>query len=406
MIDMLYTIKLFYTLGFYSNYLVFGIIFAVLDGVYTYARVGAAIKHFRCNQKSVKSQVFRILFALLIASFCINIWAPSFQLIAFPLFIGSLTWDIVAKVVGTIYHVLCKTRKAKGDVAKFCSGAYWTGAILFISYACFIGWANFNLTNVLNTEYTFASNKVTQPLNILFLSDIHYGTIEDPDELVTIVNQINQNKTEYDVVVLGGDIVDERTSNENMNRAFDLLGKIDAKDGVYFVYGNHDRQPSETDLPLAGRSFTDEELIQACERNNIRILEDSAVDLGEFVLAGRADYGWEGDGEEREDSASILDGQDKDKLVVMVDHQAVMMEENAQTGADIQLSGHNHGGQTWPFGLLLRYVLNRPVWGEYNYGDLTLFISSGLAGWGSPIRDEGVSEYMTLCVVPAEPIEQ
>lgn len=391
----------FYTLGYVEMYLIPGIFLGVLDGVYTYVRSGRAIEHFGRNQKSVKSRILRLLFALLICSFCINVWAPAFQFVAFPLLVISLLLDVVAKVAGSIYHGVTKSAAPRSPVISVFSKGYWTGAFLAIVYACFLGWGYCNLTNVTNTEYTFSTDTVSQPLNILFISDTHYGTIEDPDELVTVVNQIKRNKTHYDAVVLGGDIVDERTSNENMNRAFDVLGQITSTYGTFFVYGNHDRQPNQLDLPLSGRSFTDDELCQACERNHIQILDDSAVDLGPFILAGREDYGWAGvEAARRISTQEILQNFDTNKLVVVVDHQAVDMEENANAGADLQLSGHSHGGQTWPFGLIQRYLLGLPVRGEFNYDGLTLFVSSGFAGWGVPLRDEGVSEYMTIHVQP------
>ncbi len=400
--DILSNIKLFYTLGFYDYYLLPGLLLAAGIGAYCYVRLGRAFAHFHKNPKSTKSRIFRVALALLVASFCINVWSPAFQLIAFPLFCLSLLLDVGAKVAGAIRAAITHTKRPQARITRGFSAAYWSGGLLAVTFVAFLIVANYNLTHVVNTSYTYTSEKITRPLNVLFISDTHYGTIEDPAELDRIVDEINQNGIDYDVAVLGGDIVDERTSNENMNRAFDTLSRLHTKDGIFFVYGNHDRQPGATDLPLSGRSFTDEELIQACERNNIEILSDTGVDLGDYVLAGREDYGWEGEAGTRKTPEDVLSSLDTSKLTIMVDHQAVEIEQDGKAGADLLLSGHSHGGQTFPFGLLQRYVLDRPVWGKYSYDDIVLFISSGLIGWGSPIRDEGVSEYMTVHIEPAE----
>lgn len=91
-----------------------------------------------------------------------------------------------------------------------------------------------------------------------------------------------------DFLVLGGDIVEENTSYESMQEIFAMAGKVKTKYGVYYVYGNHDRQPYTTN-----KAYTEKQLDETIEKNGIHILKDSYTIINdEIILLGRDDAGW------------------------------------------------------------------------------------------------------------------
>ena len=82
----------------------------------------------------------------------------------------------------------------------------------------------------------------------------------------------------------------------------------------------------------------------------------------------------------------------------MADHQPVEIEENIAQEVDLQVSGHTHGGQIWPVGLLTELL------GQYNYGNYSeknnfeLVVSSGYTGWRYPIRTGKHCEFVMITV--------
>lgn len=198
-----------------------------------------------------------------------------------------------------------------------------------------------------------------------------------------------------DIVVLDGDIVDESTTPEQMKSAFKILGSIKNKYGIYYTYGNHDKNTYSS-----SPNYTVEQLAETIEANGIHILEDDTTVInGEITLIGRADRG---DGTEKRDKISTLtSGLDETQEWIVLDHQPSDYENVERAGCDLVLSGHTHAGQIWPAGLLSSaFHLNELTYGRIQQGNLNAIVTSGIAGWGYPIRTEKHSEYVVLDIVP------
>jgi predicted MPP superfamily phosphohydrolase len=85
------------------------------------------------------------------------------------------------------------------------------------------------------------------------------------------------------------------------------------------------------------------------------------------------------------DLDAALDGRDDASPVVLLAHQPVLVEQAAAAGVDLQLSGHTHGGQLWPFDYVIR--LDQPVVeGLSRVGDTQLYVTRGAGYWGPPMR--------------------
>ena len=244
------------------------------------------------------------------------------------------------------------------------------------------------------TEYNLTTDKIdNKSYSILFISDVHYGTVQNTQLVKDSILKMNNLKP--DIVLLGGDIVDERTTKDSMQEIFEELGKINSTYGTYYIFGNHDRQPYTSDYENGNRTFTDSDLNQSIEKNGIKILNDDKITINnDIVLVGRSDAEWE-DSINRTDVNEILNESDLSKYIVVLDHQPVEYEENAQEGVDLQLSGHTHGGQVFPYGMI--YDLScRLNYGEYEIKDMKQIVSSGLTGWGWPMRNEAKCEYVLI----------
>ncbi len=272
---------------------------------------------------------------------------------------------------------------------------YGSGVLPLLLFACVMLYGSINMNQVAQTDYIITTQKSirAEGYRVAFLSDTHYGTIQNKDVLQKHISQINAQKP--DIVVLGGDIVEEGTSLEDMQEAFCHLARLDAPMGIYFIYGNHDRQADSH-----SRTYTDEELIAAIEDNGIIILEDDTLLLGgDLLLIGRADAAWDQQTTRKEISELIQPGQEA-LFLLTLDHQPLEAEENAAAGVDLMLSGHTHAGQLFPVGYLTQWT-GGMNYGLYQTGSCQSIVSSGFAGWGYGIRTQAHCEYVMIDIVPS-----
>lgn len=260
------------------------------------------------------------------------------------------------------------------------------GLIPVLIAAILVPYGYFRMRDIHETHYTVTSEKISEETRILFVSDLHFGTAMDTERLREVCGQMQETKP--DLVILGGDIVDESTEKADMQAAFAAFGKLKSTYGTYYVYGNHDRATYRADS-----AFTPDELQTALAESGITVLRDSSIDLGVLTLIGRNDR----TGGSRPAARELIN--DNSAFLLLIDHQPVEAEENAAAGIDLMLSGHTHNGQIWPIAYINAMI--GPKYGEYTFGDMKLFVSSGICGWGYPVRTQGVSEYVLIDLLPA-----
>ena len=306
-------------------------------------------------------------------------------LLIFYLFISSL----IADLIRIIQKYLIKEKHRN-----FIPNIHKKGLLAIIIFTVIITSSVYGMNHIELTEYNLTTDKIdNESYSILFISDVHYGTVQNTQLVKDSILKMNNLKP--DIVVLGGDIVDERTTKEDMQEIFEELGKINSTYGTYYIFGNHDRQPSTMDYINGNRTFSDSDLNQSIEKNRIKILNDDKITINnDIVLVGRSDAEWE-DSVNRIDVNKIFNESDLSKYIVVLDHQPVEYEKNAQEGVDLQLSGHTHGGQLFPYGMMYD-LTGRLNYGEYEIGDMKQIVSSGLTGWGWPMRNEAKCEYVLI----------
>jgi hypothetical protein len=209
------------------------------------------------------------------------------------------------------------------------------------------------------------------------LTDIHVGpTIKRPfiEEIVRRTNALSP-----DVIAITGDLVDGSVAE--LRDAVAPLGQLRARHGIFFVTGNHEY--------FSGAA----EWIDELERLGIKVLRNERISVagGEgkrgFDLAGLEDRSASryGGATPVEAVRKAFAGRDPERELVLLAHQPRSLFDAAGHGVGLQLSGHTHGGQIWPFRYLVR--LQQPfVAGLHHHEEAQIYVSRGTGYWGPPMR--------------------
>jgi predicted MPP superfamily phosphohydrolase len=212
-------------------------------------------------------------------------------------------------------------------------------------------------------------------LRIVTFSDGHLSAMSSRGRFERLVEIVNAQQP--DVVAIVGDLVDGELSELRDEVA--PLADLVSEQGVYFVTGNHEYFVDTTawlrHLPTLG--------VQVLRNERVPILRGGAsVDLAGIDDRTAISSGVPGHGA---DLDTALDGRDDAVPVVLMAHQPVQVEQAAAAGVGLQLSGHTHGGQLWPFDYAVR--LDQPaVQGLSRVGDTQLYVTTGAGFWGPPMR--------------------
>lgn len=281
-------------------------------------------------------------------------------------------------------------RKIKG--LRWWPGLYRSGMLPIAVTIAVLVFAYWNIHHVVQTDYTVETGKAIRQegYRVIFVSDLHAGLTLDSEGLQKYAREIAA--LHPDLVILGGDIVDEGTSLECMQLSFRILGDIPSELGTFYVYGNHDRSNHWGEC-----DYTTEQLDTAMTEAGIQVLSDEVMQLTEdLVLVGREDASFGGN-RERLSAEQLLEGVSKEDFIVLLDHQPLELVKNRELGVDLQLSGHTHNGQIWPVGLVSEsFEINEMTYGIQQMEDYHIIVSSGMAGWGYPFRTSGHSEYVMV----------
>ncbi len=210
------------------------------------------------------------------------------------------------------------------------------------------------------------------------LSDIHYGTIRNSAFLERIVRMTNSLHPE--AVLVTGDLVDG--SAPMYPGMFDELNRLEAP--AYYVTGNHEEYEGVDDV-FAILSTT-----------KLRILNDSKADLEGLQIVG-VDYSYD---KRRLQKALPEIGIDRKRPAILLYHVPEGMEYARQNGIALQLSGHTHDGQLFPFNFFVRLAFKN-VKGLYDLDGMKLYVSPGTGTWGPPMRLGSRNEITLLDLKPA-----
>ena len=211
-------------------------------------------------------------------------------------------------------------------------------------------------------------------LRIVQLTDVHVGPTIGREFIQGIVDKVNTLAA--DLVVITGDLIDG--SVEELGTQVSPLADLQAKDGVFFVTGNHEYYAGADEwlafLPSLGIRPLRNERVEVSRQG-------AAIDLAGIDDSDAHRFG----SNHGADLKGALAGRDESRPVVLLAHRPRAFHEAKDCGVDLQISGHTHGGQIFPFGFVTRLV--EPfIQGLHRRGDSQIYVSCGTGYWGPPMR--------------------
>ncbi|WP_339267987.1 metallophosphoesterase [Paenibacillus sp. FSL R5-0470] len=254
---------------------------------------------------------------------------------------------------------------------------FHTRSVVLILVIGLVSYGIYNANQIKEVTYPIQIHKSTSldHLNIVLISDLHLGYVNDVKFIEDVVDRINNMQP--DIVLMSGDIFNGNYyALSNPSKGIELLNTIQSTYGVYACLGNHD----------AGRSY--DEIVNFIDKSNIKLLNDEHVVIdNQFVVVGRRDSSPIGDqGHARAVTSEVMGNIDTTMPVIVMDHQPTNMIQYGDD-VDLILSGHTHQGQVFPANLITNAMFTVD-YGYYqkNLDSPQVIVTSGAGTWGPPLR--------------------
>jgi len=215
-----------------------------------------------------------------------------------------------------------------------------------------------------------------QGKKIVHVSDVHLGPIWRQkffDNLITIINQ-----QQADLVFITGDLFDGMDADFSWFH----VRKLKSSQGIFYAYGNHD-------LILGEKRIS-----QLLAGSNIEILDDKLKEIEGLQIIGISCY-YKGRLDVKKKIAE-LSAYDSKKPSILMYHEPKDIKEFKEAGINLQLSGHTHGGQMFPFNILAHLLYKGFASGFYKLGSFNLSVTNGAGTWGPPLRLGSFSEIVVF----------
>lgn len=365
-------------------YFIIPTLLMILLSIYLYYYIARALRRVKVDVKKNRVKLIIIALVLIIMYFSLRDLG-----IGIVVLLHIVVLALVMDLLNYIFKILSKRNTITFNKWRT---VYESGIVPIILTAIILAYGYWNMNDIVEKDYKIYTNKNIREegYRVAMISDLHYGTVMNREKLQAVCNDIEE--AEPDIVVLCGDIVDEKTTIEQMKEATEILGDIKSKYGVFYIYGNHD-DARYSSIP----SYTKDELKNELLSNNIYVLVDESYEINDdLVIVGRDDEGFSKE-EGRKSSEDLIANIDKSKFILLLDHQPSELNLNSSLGYDLQLSGHTHKGQIWPAGLISElFNFNELEYGYKKIGDYEIIVSSGISGWNYPIRTGSKSEYLII----------
>lgn len=258
--------------------------------------------------------------------------------------------------------------------------------VTLVSLIVFFGNLNKRNIEIRKLEITIPKgDSKLDELNIVMASDIHLSPIDGERLLEKIVDKMNSLNP--DIILLAGDIVDDKAKVLEERRIGESFRKLKSKYGVYSINGNHE--------------FINgvDSCVKFAEKFGIKFLRDSytLIDSGFFII-GREDVSMKQfSGKQRKSLEEIVKDLPNNYPKILLDHTPFNLEQAQQNRMNLQLSGHTHHGQIWP-GNIITGMIYELSWGYKKRGNTHYYVSSGAGTWGPPVRTGSSSEIVNIKV--------
>lgn len=283
-------------------------------------------------------------------------------------------WSVLLWLIVDIVKIVDKRLNFLPAIAKDMTNQGYIVLFILLGMLAYGAW---NALNPVVTRYDISINKKAEGidnLKIALVSDIHMGRVIGIDRVERLVKSLNELNP--DIVLYAGDQIDDDATYVTNNKIAEPLRNVKARFGSYAVLGNHEYISGQPALAVS-----------LLKNSGITVLQDQWTTIGDAIyIVGRDDlsairYASRGTGT----LADIMKDIDKKKTIIVMDHQPSRINEAAQQGVDLQVSGHTHNGQFFPNNLITKRIYEQD-WGYLKKDEYQLIVSCGYGTWGPPIR--------------------
>ena len=245
--------------------------------------------------------------------------------------------------------------------------------VLFVLCLLLLCYGSWHALHPVTRTVTVQTDKLTAPVTLAFLTDLHLGPLQSNWYSRRLVKRINDLSA--DAVILGGDLIDAHLDFVLRDGSYRAFEQIKARLGTYAVFGNHDF--FDGDIDREDQYFS-----------SIRFLRHEQWELVPgLVLTGLNDY--------IHFPSAPVPACDPGQFNILIDHEPLRISQAEAAGYDLYLGGHTHAGQFFPVTAITNrlYQLN---YGSRYFGKLLAIVSSGYGSWGMPFRTGPAPEIVVI----------
>ena len=311
----------------------------------------------------------------------VMVWIGSYWLAAMVYFYIALLFIDIMRLIHGIVPFIPETIYRNAEFAREIIGL--TILIIVVALLLYGHWnARRIRIKTLNIEIP-KNGRPLKEMSVVVVSDIHLGTIVGKSRLSKIVDAINALNP--DLVLLPGDVVDEDLGPVIRQNLGETLRTIRSRYGVIAITGNHEYIGGAED---AHKYLTE---------HGITVLRDACVKVADnLYVIGREDLSKKSfAGGVRKPLDEVMADVDHSWPIILMDHQPFRLNEAAEHGVDLQLSGHTHHGQLWPFNFVTEKMYE-VSWGYKKKGNTHFYVSCGVGTWGPPVRIGNTPEIVNI----------
>jgi predicted MPP superfamily phosphohydrolase len=253
-----------------------------------------------------------------------------------------------------------------------------------------VSWGYYKFTHPVINELEVRVHKPApgdkKELRIVMASDLHLGNVIGKNRLAKFVELINAQNP--DIILFSGDVVDGDIRPVIANNMHEELLQLQAPMGIYGVLGNHEYIGTR----MGGRVDT---TITYLRNSGIQLLRDEVLNVGDnLTIVGRDDKA----NRNRKKIHELTDSLDKQRAIILLDHQPYHLEQPEECGVDLALYGHTHNGQIWPLSCIIGRMYE-VAQGYKQKGNTHIYVSAGLGLWGPPFRIGTESELLVVTLI-------
>lgn len=248
---------------------------------------------------------------------------------------------------------------------------------MMISYVIsIVGFINANHTFMRRYDININKPSNIKSLNIMLIADIHMGSGTWKNALDKLLFHIN--KARPDIILIAGDLIDETTSDIEIEDLKRFTKKLNPQYGIYMALGNHDNACPEYLKTIKNET-------------NIKIASDEKIMIGDVQLIIRPDY--KSDHILPEDLSEKLNI-NTEKPVIILQHRPNEFIKLGKQNYDLVMAGHTHGfNLTQSINISINSDL---IQGKKIYGNMIAIVTSGVAGWGFHYKFPAISEIINI----------